>query len=354
MQALYVGLLIVIGVLLFSFIIFFHELGHFLLAKFSGIRVNEFALGMGPRLWGFRRGETDYSLRLLPIGGFCAMEGEDEDSGDPSAFGNKPAWKRILVVAAGGIFNIILGFVMMLFLLAPQRVFATTVISQFAEDSALEAAGARVGDRIVEIDGYGVNTDRDLSFALALADPTAVNMVVERDGARVDLGRFAMRSETLDGKNVVSLDFYVQPEERSFLGVLRRAAADTFSTTRIVLESLKGLVTGRFGLNEIAGPVGTAKAISEAAGAGLSQGFGQALSNLVMMMVMITVNLGIINLMPLPALDGGRLLFLLWEAVTRRPVPAKYEGYIHAAGFVLLIGVMVLVTFHDVFQIVMG
>ncbi len=354
MQALYIGLLIVIGILLFSFIIFFHELGHFLFAKLAGIRVNEFALGMGPRLWGFRRGETTYSLRLLPVGGFCAMEGEDEASSDPAAFGNKPAWKRMLVVVAGGVFNIILGFVMMLFLLAPQEMFGTTIIAQFTEGSALSAAGAKEGDRILEIDGYQVNTDKDMGFALALADPNQVHMVVERDGARVDLGTFAMHSQELEGRNVVAMDFYVLGEKRSVPVVLRRAVADTFSTTRMVLESLKGLVTGRFGMNEIAGPVGTARAISQVTGASLAFGFGEALSSMLMVMVIITVNLGIVNLMPLPALDGGRLLFLVWEAVTRRPVPAKYEGYVHAAGFVLLIGFMVVVTFHDIFMIVTG
>lgn len=355
MQALYVALLIVIGILLFGFVIFFHELGHFLMAKFGGIRVNEFALGMGPKLLGFRRGETEYALRLLPIGGFCAMEGEDEASDDERAFNNKPVWKRLLVIVAGGVFNIILGFVMMLILLAPQEVFATTVISQFTEGSAIAAAGAQVGDRIVEIDGYAIYTDRDLSFGMALADPSALHMVVERDGQRVDLGTFATATRTLeDGTEVMALDFYVQPEERTVGGVLSRAATDTFSMARMVLESLKGILTGRFGLNEVAGPVGTAQAISQAAGEGLRQGFGQALSNLLFMMIMITVNLGIVNLLPLPALDGGRLLFLVWEGVTRRPVPAKYEGYVHAAGFVLLIGLMVLVTFHDVWRLVTG
>ncbi len=355
MQVLSTALLIVIAVLLFGFLIFFHELGHFLLAKLSGIRVNEFALGMGPRLFGFRRGETEYALRLLPIGGFCAMEGEDEASGDERAFGNKPVWKRILVVAAGGIFNIFLGFVLMLGVLAPQKIYATTVISQFTEDSATSAAGAQAGDRIVEIDGYAIYTDRDLSFAMALADPKAIGMVVERDGRRIGLGQFAMNTQTLeDGTEVVALDFYVRPEERSFFGLLGRAGADTFSMARMVVESLKGLLTGRFGLNEVAGPVGTAQAISQVAGAGLSQGFGQAVSNIVVMMIMITVNLGIINLLPLPALDGGRLLFLIWEGLTRKPVPPKYEGYVHAAGFALLLGLMVLVTFHDVWRIITG
>ncbi|WP_322199543.1 M50 family metallopeptidase [Acutalibacter intestini] len=355
MHILTVALLIIIGVLLFGFVIFFHELGHFLLAKAGGIKVNEFALGMGPKLLSFQRGETTYALRLLPIGGYCAMEGEDEESGDSRAFGNKPVWKRFLTVAAGGVFNIVLGFVLMLAVLAPEEVFATTTLSKFTKNSHIQAAGAQVGDRIVEIDGYAVYTSRDLSFAMAMADPEGVNMVVEREGQRVDLGSFPMGTQTLeDGTTAVALEFYVEPEQRSFLGLVRRAGADTFSMARMVVESLKGLVTGRFGLNEVAGPVGTAQAISQAAGAGLSQGFGQAVSNIVMMIIMITVNLGIVNLLPLPALDGGRLLFLIWEGVTHKPVPAKYEGYVHAAGFILLIGLMILITAHDIFRIVTG
>lgn len=354
MHAFMVALLILIGVLLFGFVIFFHELGHFLLAKASGIRVNEFALGMGPKLFSFRRGETMYALRLFPIGGYCAMEGEDEDSEDERAFNNKPVWRRILVVVAGGVFNIILGFLLMLIVLGPQETYATTTISKFAENSALEAAGAQVGDRIVEIDGYGVYTDRDLSFSLAMADPEKVSIQVERAGKRVDLGTFALHSQTLDGRQVVAMDFWVEPEQRTLPGLLGRAAADTFSMVRMVVETLKGIFTGRFGLNDLAGPVGTVQAISQAAGAGLEQGFGQAVSNILLMIIMITVNLGVVNLLPLPALDGGRLLFLLWELVTRKPVPQKYEGYVHAAGFVLLLGLMAVVAVNDVLRIVRG
>ena len=355
MQAITVAALILIGVLLFSFVIFFHELGHFLLAKASGIRVNEFALGMGPRLWGFQKGETQYSLRLFPIGGYCAMEGEDEDSPDPRAFGAKPVWKRILVVAAGGVFNVILGFFLMMVVLGQEEVFATTQIASFTEGSALQAAGAQVGDRIVEVDGYAIYTDRDLNFALALANPQAVSMKVERDGQRVDLGTFALSAQTLeDGTQMVSLDFYVEPEEPTFLGLVGRCATDTLSMVRMVVETLKGMVTGRFGLNDVAGPIGTAQAIGQAASVGLAQGFGQAVLNILVMIVLITVNLGVVNLLPLPALDGGRLLFLIWEGVTRRPVPAKYEGYVHAAGFVLLLGLMVVVALNDVSRLVQG
>ena len=283
------------------------------------------------------------------------MEGEDEESGDPGSFGGKPVWKRILVVAAGAVFNIILGFFLMLIILGQEDVFATTTISKFADGSALQAAGAQVGDTIVEIDGYAVYTDRDLSFALALADPAAVTMEVRRDGQKVDLGTFALHTQTLeDGSQAVSLDFYVQPEDPTLLGLLRRAGADTFSMARMVVESLKGILTGRFGLNDMAGPIGTAQAITQAASAGLAQSFGQAVNNILLMMVMLTVNLGIVNLLPLPALDGGRLLFLIWEGVTRKPVPQKYEGYVHAAGFVLLLGLMVVIAFNDILRIVTG
>ncbi len=355
MYVLKIFLLVVIGILLFGFVIFFHELGHFLMAKLSGIRVNEFALGMGPKLFGFQKGETKYALRLFPIGGYCALEGEDEDSEDERAFGNKSVWRRILVVVAGGVFNIILGFVLMLALLARQDTYATTTIAKFADQSALETAGAQVGDRIVEIDGYAVYTDRDLSFALAIADPDSVSIKLERAGEKVDLGTFSLNSETQeDGEKVIALDFWVEPEKRSLSVVLWRGAADTFSMARMVLESLKGIITGRFGLNDVAGPVGTAQAISQAAGAGLETGFGQALENIFYMIILITVNLGVVNLLPLPALDGGRLLFLLWEAVTRRPVPQKYEGYVHAAGMVLLMALMVVLTFNDVIRIFQG
>ena len=346
---------ILLAILIFGVMIAIHEFGHFITAKLLGIRVNEFAIGMGPALWSRTRGETQYSLRAFPVGGYCAMEGEDEESQDVRAFGNKPVWKRFLVVAAGSVFNIVLGFFLMMIVLGQQEVFVTTQISQFTEGSALQAAGAQVGDAIVEVDGYAIYTDRDLSFALALADPDAVSMVVKREGQRVDLGTFAMQSQVLeDGTKMVSLDFYVEPEAVTFLGLVRRSATDTFSMARMVVETLKGLFTGRFGLNDVAGPIGTAQAIGQAASAGLAQGFGQAVLNILLMIVMITVNLGIVNLLPLPALDGGRLLFLVWEGVTRHPVPAKYEGYVHAAGFILLIGLMVVIAFHDIFRIVQG
>lgn len=351
---LMVALLILIGVLLFGFVIFFHELGHFLMAKSAGIRVEEFSIGMGPRLFKFRKGETEYSLRLFPIGGFCAMVGEDEESDDEAAFGNKPVWRRILVVIAGGLFNILLGFLLLLIQTGQESVYATTTIAQFAENSAVQAAGGQVGDRIVEISGYGVYTDQDLSFGFGLADPKAVSIKVERGGKVIDLGTFPMATQQVgnSGTEVISLDFWVEPAQRTLWSVIWRSGAQTGSMARMVIASLKGILTGRFGLNDLAGPVGTAQAISQVAGLGLQESFGKAVANILHMIILITVNLGVVNLLPLPALDGGRLLFLLWELITRKPVPQKYEGYVHAAGFVLLIGLMIVITGSDIWRII--
>ena len=347
-------LLIVIAVFLFSFIIFAHEFGHFITAKLSGIQVNEFAIGMGPRLFSFGKGETVYSLRLLPIGGFCAMEGEDEESDNERAFGNKPVWKRMIVVVAGGVMNILVGLLLVLIILCQQDLLGTTTIAKFTEDSSMEAAGVQVGDEIYSIDGYRVYTDRDISFAMALADPTQVDLQVKRDGELLSFSQVTFPTEEIDGKAVVRLDFYLLGEPLSLWSVLKKTGAETVSLVRMVWVSLVGLVTGRFGFNEIAGPVGAAQAITQAASAGLQTGLMDAVNNILLMMAVITVNLGIVNLLPLPALDGGRFLFLLVEGIRRKPVSAKYEGWVHAAGFALLIGLMVVITFNDIFRLITG
>lgn len=347
-------LLIIIAVLLFGFIIFIHEFGHFFTAKLSGIRVNEFSIGMGPKLLQFGKKETKYSLRLLPIGGYCAMEGEDEESEDERAFNNRPVWKRILVVAMGAIMNILLGFVLMVILTAQTETLASTTIAWFDEQSPLQSAGAELGDRFTKIDGYTVNTDRDLLFALSTADPTSVDIELDRQGQKILLNDVAMNTQDVDGQKIVRLDFKVAALEKKLGTILTKSAEDTVSTVRLVWYSLAGLVTGKFGLNDVAGPVGAASAIGQAASAGLESGFGDAINNILYMMMIITVNLGIVNLLPLPALDGGRLVFLVIEGIRRKPVNPKYEGWVHAAGFALLMVFMVVITFSDILRLFTG
>lgn len=347
-------LLILFAVLLFGLIIFIHEFGHFFTAKLSGIRVNEFAIGMGPTLFHFQKGETQYSLRLLPIGGYCAMEGEDESSEDDRAFGNKPVWKRIIVVCAGAVMNILFGIVLMMVLLVQQPMFTSTTISQFSDGSALQKAGVQAGDQFYSIDGYRIRTDRDLSFALATANPQTVDFTMVRKGERVAFHDVKMNTRLNGEKQAMVLDFYVSGIQRNPVTLLQKSCADTVSIVRMVWYSLVGLVTGQFGLNDMAGPVGAADAISQVASVGLKQGIVPAMNNIAMMMMMITVNLGVVNLLPLPALDGGRLIFLLIELVRRRPINPKYEGWVHAAGFAFLMTFMVIVTYSDILRLFTG
>ena len=330
-------LLAVIGVLLFGLIIFIHEFGHFFTAKLSHVCVNEFSIGMGPRLFSFTRGETQYSLRLLPIGGYCAMEGEDEKSDDPRAFGNRPVWQRMIVVAAGGIMNILFAVLLMMVICG------------------------QVGDVITSIDGYTVRTGQDLSFALSMAalDSTdgtaALDLTVKRGEETVTFNDMTINTTSADGKQYRAvLDFYVLGEERTPWTLIKNAFADMYSTVRMIFNSLIGIVTGRFGFSGLAGPVGTAQAVTQAASAGLKQSFSAAVNNIVYIMLVISVNLGIVNLLPLPALDGGRLVFLIIEAIFRRPVPAKYERWVHAGGFALLICLVLAVTFQDIMRIATG
>jgi len=347
-------ILVLIAILLFGFIIFIHEFGHFFTAKLSGIRVNEFAIGMGPTIFHFTKGETKYALRAFPIGGFCAMEGEDEESSDNRAFNNKPIWKRILVVIMGAVMNIILGLVIMMIILAQQPAFSSTEIAEFTKGSAVQAAGLQAGDVFTSIDGYKIFGDRDLSFALATANPTKVDIQVLRGGKPMSFPAVKFNTKAVNGKNILQLDFYVQPIKKNLGTLITKSAQDTVSTVRMIWYSLIGLVSGKYGFNDVAGPVGAANAIGEAASIGLQQSFVAALNNILMMMMIITVNLGVVNLLPLPALDGGRLVFLIVEGIRRKPVNPKYEGWVNAAGFCLLIGLMVIITFSDILRLITG
>jgi len=350
-----VAALIIIGILLFELIIFCHEGGHFIAAKLSGVRVNEFALGMGPKLFQFTKGETTYSLRLLPIGGYCAMEGEDEQSEDPKAFGNKKVWKRIIIVCAGAFMNIVLGLLMMLIIVVQQPMYATTTVDAFPENSVTQQNGLKAGDRFLSIDGYDIYNSRDITFALATVQNYKAEVVVERNGETINLGEMEFATRTNEeGNKTLVLDFYVVPQERTFLSVLQQTWEQTVSVVRITWYSLIGLITGRFGFTALSGPIGIVSAISDVASAGLQINFLSAFNNILSVMMLITVNLGIVNMLPIPALDGGRLIFLIVEGIRRKPVPAKYEGIVHGVGFALLMVFMVVVAFSDIVRLFTG
>ncbi len=354
MVTIQVALLIIIGILLFELIIFIHEGGHCVAAKLSSVKVNEFALGMGPKLFSFTKGETTYSLRLLPIGGFCSMEGEDNESDDERAFINKPVWKRMIIVVAGAFMNIVLGLIMTMIVLAPNKYFASTQIAEFASN-AVSSQQLKAEDRLVSINGYNIYTSLDMSFAFQTAKSNDFTITVDRNGElhtfeNVKLPTVKVKDENGEEKENLQLDFRVHAIENNFGNLIKQTWLNTVSTVKMVWFSLAGLVTGQFGLNEISGPVGMTSAVSQVTAQGLERSFGDAVLNLINVMTIITINLGIVNLLPLPALDGGRFVFLLVEAIRRKPLNRNVEGYIHAGGMALLLLFMLVITIKDVFQ----
>ena len=332
-----------VALLVLFAVIIIHEFGHFLLAKLNKIKVNEFAVGFGPKLISKKIGETVYSWRLVPFGGFCDMEGEDEDSVDPRAFGNRPAWRRLLVVVAGALFNLILGFVIAVAIVAPQESFATTTVAQFEEDAVSSQHGLKVKDKILRANGRKVFTTYDLSYIFSSDEDGVIDFVVERDGEKIELDnvKFALE-EYEDSNRYLKLDFFVYGEERTFFSVIKNSFSTVLSYGRVVYMSLFDMLSGRYGLNDMSGPVGITVAIGTAA--------KQSLMSLLNLACLITVNLGIFNLLPLPALDGGRIVFLIVEMLRGKPVPAKYEGWVHTAGFIALLALIAVISFSDILK----
>ena len=377
------------AVVVFGIIIMVHELGHFIAAKCMGVKVNEFSIGMGPKLFKFGKKETQYSLRLFPIGGYCAMEGEDSAGGgevklntdaasaeepempdsppkpDPRAFHQKKVWRRMIIILAGPAMNLVLGFVLLIgyfgFCMLPDEngkvQFSSTTVSLLKEDAPSYQTGLRPGDTILKVDGKTVFTDRDLAMLLQNDEDGVFNMTVRRevDGkeqkVKLEGVTFQIVTEE-DGTRYLQYDFYVQGIPRTFTSTITQSAKMECTVSVMVWRTLGGMLTGQYGLNDLSGPVGTVDAIGDVVVDATQQEHWQiGLGNVLMLVVLISVNVGIFNLLPVPALDGGRLLFLLIELVFRKPVPPKYEGMIHAIGLLLLFGLIILVTFSDIVKL---
>ena len=335
----------VVAVIVFLVLIVIHEFGHFIAAKSVGVRVNEFAVGFGPKILSRKKGETTYMLKLIPFGGYCAMEGEDEQSDDERAFCNKKAWKRAIVVVMGAVFNILLGFILVGISLLPQERYLSTTVGGFAENSVSNQYGLKVGDKIVEVEGRDIYTSYDLSYAFtAVSDDGKLEMVVERDGKRIKYQNIRFETEEYEGINYVEVDFGLQPVEKTFGSFMSQTFLTTLSYGRTVWFSLVDLISGKFGISAVSGPVGVTEVIGSAA--------KENFMNIIPIMALITINLGIFNLLPLPALDGGRLIFIFFEMIFRKPVPKKFEGAVHAVGLVLLLLLMVAVTAKDILALV--
>lgn len=337
---------IIACVFVFGLVIFIHELGHFTVAKLSGIKVNEFALGMGPTLLHKTKGETTYALRLFPVGGFVSMEGEDEDSEDERSFNKAKVSRRILTVMAGGIMNLVLGFAVLVLLVSNQDAITSRTVAQFSENATTQKSGLQVGDEIVAVNGRRCFIADDLVYEFVRTQDGEADLTVVRGEKTVELPNVKFDTVTVsdDGSQSIVVDFKVLPVEKTPLNVLKEAGLWTCSLARLVFLSLTDLLTGRVAVTSLSGPVGVVTVISEAVGYGWD--------SLAMVLALITINLGVFNLMPFPALDGGRLFLLVLEAIRRKPIPSKYEVWINSAGFVLLIGLMIFVTFNDVARLI--
>lgn len=339
-----------VAILFFGLLISIHEFGHFTFAKLFKVRVNEFAIGMGPAIFKKKKGETLYALRLLPVGGYVSMEGEDEESTDENAFNRKKVWQRIIVVAAGAIMNLILGVVIVGVLLSMDDLIATNKILYFEENAISQQTGLRENDEILEIDGKKVISGMDVSFLMTRSDDGVFDMTVRRDGEKVRLKDVTFQTEKKDQFTLITYDFVILGEEPTFLNVVKNSFTQTASMARLVWLSLFDLVTGQYGLTDLSGPVGTVNIIADMTSAAAES--KENMINALNIMAFITINIGIFNLLPLPALDGGRLFFLVIEGIRRKPIKPKYEGYVHGAGLVLLLLLMLVVTFNDIVNLI--
>lgn len=347
---------ILIAIILFGVLIAVHELGHFAAAKACGVRVEEFAIGMGPVLFKRKKGETEYSLRCIPFGGFCAMAGEDESSEDPRAFTNQAAWKRVIILAAGSFMNFLLGLVIVLILYANASAFYAPVLSDFMEGCPYESEeGLHVGDRFYSIDGQRVYQYYNVSEFLSKGDGS-YDLVLIRDGKKVELEDFHMVPVEYEGQERKMYGFYFGYDEATPAVKLQNAWNTCMEFGRMVWMSLRELVSGNVGVQDLSGPVGIVDMMAETGQQAAS--VSDALYSIFYFGAFIAVNLAVMNMLPIPALDGGRVFLLLvtWviETVTRKKLNPKYEGYIHAAGMILLLALMAFVMLNDIIRIVTG
>ncbi len=341
---------VLVAILVFGLIIFIHEFGHFTAAKLCGVKVDQFAIGMGPAIFKKQKGETLYALRLLPFGGFCSMEGENEESDSDRAFCNKKVWQRIIIVAAGAFMNLVLGFIVVVIMISVQDDITSTQISWFEDNAASHNSGLMLGDEIKSINGYHIFSEIDMSYQLQSDEDGVFDFVVERDGKKVELNDVEFSKKD----KVLHIDFKVLPIDVNPLTVCEYSAKTCVSYARLVLVSLKDLVLGKYKINDLSGPVGIVDVMSGVVGDYVEDSgidWYRLIQQLLSLAALITINVGIFNLLPLPALDGGRLVFLIIEGIRRKPVPAKYEGYVHATGLALLMALMVYITAHDIFKL---
>lgn len=345
----FIGYFLII-ILVFGVLIFIHEMGHFLTARACGVTVKEFAIGMGPKIfsWTSKKHNTKYALRLFPIGGFVSMENEDgldetSDPADPGAFCNKSVPKRMLITIAGAAMNLILGFVLMMVIVFSTQNLGSTVIAKFA-DNATSSEKLMVEDEIIRVGNTRVHTWNELAYEIMNSGYEPIDITVKRNGEKIVVEDVVFSTFEDSGATFGQYDFIPYADEVTFGNLLKHSFFRSVSTVKMVLDSVKGLLTGRFGMEAVSGPVGVVGVVKDVA----SQGF----MSLLYIVCVLTINLGVFNLIPFPALDGGRFLFLAIEGVRGKPLDRKIESYINFVGLMILFAFMIFVTFKDILNLI--
>jgi len=337
---------VLIAILLFGVLILIHELGHFLTARLFKVKVNEFSIGMGPKIISKKSNKTGtaYSLRALPIGGFVAMEGEDTSSDDEGSFSKKPVWQRIIITAAGAVSNILIGMIVMTVFTATTSPVSTTIAQ--LNDGAMSGEVLMVGDKITRIGNLNTYTGNDVVYAVSRYGVEETNVTVIRDGEERTFA-VTFGTTTEEGHVFGKCDFKLWREKDidngGFFTTIGHSLAQSRLMIRMVVDSLGDLIVGKYGIKDLSGPVGVTKVVSDAA--------RENNGTVWLYFVLIAMNLGVVNLLPFPALDGGRILFMLIELIIRKPVPQKIEATIHAVGMVLLLVLMAVITLKDVIHL---
>ncbi|MDD4773496.1 MAG: site-2 protease family protein [Eubacteriales bacterium] len=336
------------AVMIFGVLIFIHEFGHYICARLFGVSIYEFAIGMGPKIlkWTSKKTGIKYTIRALPIGGFVSMVGEDEEADVPGSLNRKPVWQRLIITSAGSVMNLLLGILLMFIMVLTSVSLGGTTVARLRDDgnSPAELSGLKTGDTILKIGDTRVHTAVELVYEVMRNGIEPLDVTVEREGKKVILPEVEFDTATEGGIVFGSIDFLVNAEPKTFGTVLKHTFYQSLSSIKMIWQSLFDLISGRYGIEQVSGPVGVTQAIGEAATVGTS--------SLLYLCTLIAMNLAVFNLLPLPALDGGRIAFLLVELIRGKPIKREYEGYVHFAGIVILLLFMIFVTYKDLLKLI--
>lgn len=339
-------LTVVWTILIFCAIIFIHELGHFIAAKLVGVTVHEFSIGMGPKIWGFTKKDTVYNIRILPVGGYVKLEGEDDDSDDEGALCNKKPWQKFVVLFAGGFMNFVLGFLIFIFIVS-NSVITSNIIDTVHDGFAMKEQGFLPGDKIIAMEAGGktqkIRSYNDITLFSIKNGETDANITVERNGEKIT--KYVQVRTAEDGRKIFGFSPKILPN--TVKNVIVAAFDRSVFVVKLVFLSLWWLVTGKVALSSVSGPVGIVTEINTTVSQGSFIGFLNTLS----LAGLISINLGVMNLLPLPALDGGRIMFVIVEKIIGHRVSPDKEGIVHFIGFALLMAFMVFVTFSDILKL---